>query len=56
MTDKAKPDDPAQSQRFIDMAHEVEAPDCPGTFDDVFQKVVQSPAGRRPPKDHAGET
>jgi hypothetical protein len=35
-----KPDDPAQSKRFIDMAREVETDDAPEKFDRAFKKVV----------------
>lgn len=40
MPDKAKPDDPAQSQRFIDMAHEVDATDISRNFDNMFKSVM----------------
>jgi hypothetical protein len=33
-------DDPAESQRFIDMAREVEADESPGATDRAFQKVI----------------
>ena len=39
MPDKAKPDDPAQSQRFIDMAKEVEAETDDGVFEENFTKI-----------------
>jgi hypothetical protein len=42
MTDKPKPpDDPAQSQRFIDMAREVEADEDSGVFDRWFNKIIR---------------
>lgn len=56
MPDKAKPDDPAQSQRFIDMALEVEATEGLDKFDGTFQQVVQLPYGRAVPKNKAGKT
>ncbi len=44
MTDKpkppAKPDDPEQSKRFIDMAHEVEVDERPEAFDRAFESVA----------------
>ena len=40
MPDKAKPDDLAQSQRFIDMAHEVEAGDDLVQFEKNFTIVT----------------
>lgn len=41
MPDKAKPDDPAQSKRFIDMAREIESNENQAVFERVFEKVVQ---------------
>jgi len=35
-----KPDDPAQSKRFIDMAREVETDDDPTRFDRAFRAVA----------------
>jgi hypothetical protein len=53
MTDKPKPpsksDDPAESQRFIDMALEVETDETPEAFDRAFKKVI--PTTPLPPKD-----
>ena len=43
-------DDPAESQRFIDMAREVEVDESPGAFDRAFKKVVQPPKSVAPPK------
>jgi hypothetical protein len=43
-------DDPAESQRFIDMAREVEVDESPGAFDRAFGKVVKAPL----PKDDPG--
>jgi hypothetical protein len=40
-----KPDDPEESQRFIDMAREVEVDESEGAFDRAFKKVV--PGNRR---------
>jgi hypothetical protein len=34
-------DDPAQSQRFIDMAREVNAEEDAGAFETLFGKVIQ---------------
>ncbi len=39
MPDKAKLDDPAQSQRFIDMAREVKATGSSNLFDRAFLSV-----------------
>lgn len=48
MTDKKpKPDDPAEYQRFLDMAREVEAEEDEGALDRAFTKVVHvKPAPR----------
>lgn len=35
-------DDPAQSQRFIEMAREVDANEDPTVFDRVFSRVVRA--------------
>ena len=40
-------DDPAESQRFIDMAREVEVDESPGAFDRAFQKVARPPVPKR---------
>jgi len=37
-----KPDDPAESKRFIDMAREVEADESKDALDRAFEKVVPS--------------
>ncbi len=37
----SKPDDPAQSQRFIDMAREVGVDETPGAFELAFKKVIR---------------
>lgn len=42
----ATADDPAQSQRFIDMAHEVEADEDPEAFERAFEKVIPPPRKR----------
>ena len=44
MSDKEKspPDDPAQSQRFINMAREVEADEDPEVFENAFSKVTKA--------------
>jgi hypothetical protein len=57
-TQKPKPpdnaDDPAQSQRFIDMAKEVEADETPGATERAFEKVIKDkPPNRVPPKTQA---
>ena len=39
-THRPKPDDPEQSQRFIDMAREVEADEDPKAFERAFRKVI----------------
>jgi hypothetical protein len=51
MTPKSrpKPDDPEESQRFVDMAREVEASEDPKDFERAFDKVV-SPPKRKGPK------
>lgn len=56
MPDKAKPEDPAQSQRFIDMALEVEATESLDKFDDTFQQVAQLPYERAVSKNKTGKT
>jgi hypothetical protein len=43
------PDDPEQSKRFIDMAHEVGAEKPSPDFERVFRKVAEQPKGF-PPK------
>jgi hypothetical protein len=47
---KLPPDDPTQSQRFIDMAREVGAEDGQKAFEAVFQKVIVSPPSAPPKK------
>ncbi len=49
MPDKPKPppDDPTQSQRFIDMAREVEADEDPEAFKRAFEKVTFKPRTTR---------
>lgn len=39
---KPKPDDPAQSKRFIDTARELETDDDPEAFERVFKKVAHA--------------
>ncbi len=48
-----EPDDPEQSQRFIDMAREVEADESPEAFERAFEKVVRPKdvEPKRKPKD-----
>jgi hypothetical protein len=43
-TPPAKPDDPAQSKRFIDMAREVGADERTEVIDEAFKKVIKPPA------------
>jgi hypothetical protein len=45
---KPHQDDPDQSQRFIDMAREVEAKENEAVFDRTFVRVASLP--REPPK------
>ena len=40
------PDNPAEYQRFLDMAHEVEADEDPDALDRAFEKVIRP----RPPQ------
>lgn len=37
-------DDPAEYQRFLDMAREVEADETPGALDRAFEKVIKPPS------------
>jgi len=46
----AKPDDPAQSKRFIDMAREIGADERPEAIDEAFGKVVTNPPHQSPKK------
>jgi hypothetical protein len=39
---EAKPDDPAESQRFIDVALELGADEAPEAFEKAFKKVIPS--------------
>jgi len=41
MDNKRKPDDPAQSKRFVDAAREADADESEKGADDAFKKVVQ---------------
>jgi hypothetical protein len=49
------PDDPAEYQRFLDIAHEVGADEDPEALDRAFEKVISrtpnSPTSRRKGKD-----
>jgi hypothetical protein len=45
-----KPDDPAESKRFIDMAREVEADESDDALDRAFKKVVGSKTKSQSPK------
>jgi len=40
---KAKLSDAERHQRFVDMAHEVEADERPEAFDEAFNKVAGTP-------------
>lgn len=40
------PDDPAEYQRFLDMAREVEADEDPAALDRAFKQVVKPKAAR----------
>jgi hypothetical protein len=52
---KPAPDDPAQSKRFIDTAHEVEADD-PQALERAFKKVASAKKGAAsPPSGRARE-
>ena len=37
-----KPDDPAEYQRFLETAKQVEADETPGSFDRAFKKIVKA--------------
>jgi hypothetical protein len=41
MSKEPKPDDPAQSKRFIDAAHEAEADESEKGADKAFKKVTR---------------
>jgi hypothetical protein len=45
---KAKPDDPAQSKRFIEIAREIGADADAETFERAFKKVVPKPPSPTP--------
>lgn len=45
-----KPDDPAQSKRFIDAAREIGADENPEAFDRAFKKVVGKGRVKQNPK------
>ena len=49
-----KPDDPAQSKRFIEMATELGATGKPADFERAFRKVATAP--REAPKPKARKT
>lgn len=40
---ESAPDDPAESERFIDMALELEVEEAPEAFDKAFKKVIKPP-------------
>ena len=49
-------DDPAQSQRFLDIAHEVEADEAQGSFERAFthiasQRPSKQPLPKKPPEE-----
>jgi len=39
--------DPAEYQRFLDMAREVEADETPGALDRAVEKVIRPPSAKR---------
>jgi hypothetical protein len=45
---KPKPDDPAQSERFIEAAKKAEADESPGAFERVFKKIVPAKDSKSP--------
>jgi len=47
-TAKPKPDDPAQSKRFIETAREIGASEDPKDFDRAFAKVVTGSKAQKP--------
>jgi len=47
---KPPPDDPAQSQRFIDMAKEVEAHDDMAKFEKTLEKLISPAPLPKPPE------
>jgi len=44
---KPRPDDPAESRRFIEAAKKLEADESPQAFDKTFKKVAPSPQNAR---------
>jgi hypothetical protein len=46
---KPKPDDPAQSKRFVETAREVGASEHAEDFDKTFDKVVRRTVTSKPP-------
>jgi hypothetical protein len=47
---RPKPDDPTQSRRFIELAHELGAEDDSRSFERAFRKVATAPRTPRPTK------
>jgi hypothetical protein len=47
---KSKPDDAAQSERFIETARDVEAAEEPEAFERAFRRVVRPKAPEKPGK------
>jgi hypothetical protein len=43
-----KPDDPAQSKRFIETAREIGADESPEAFERAFKKVAKPPKPTKP--------
>lgn len=43
---KPKPDDPAQSKRFIETAREIGASEDPKEFDRAFEKITRAPQSK----------
>jgi hypothetical protein len=47
---RAPPDDPEQSKRFVDMAREVEAEESEGALDQAFNLVVRPKVDEKKPQ------
>jgi hypothetical protein len=52
---KPTPDDPAEYQRFIDMAREIEADESPEAIDRAFDKVIPRPPANGAKTKHPGD-
>lgn len=53
MKPKPKPDDPAQSKRFIETARELETDESEEVFDRVFKRVAPGAWTKSPASDKA---